>query len=877
MSLIAASLPMGLVRRITIIIDIQLFFTNQHVGEVMSVSGQLSGSNRRFTFSCENLPNDTFEVVRFEGEDALSSLYRFEIWLASSDSSVDERRVVDWQAKFTLNDGVSGGSDTTYQGLVDEFTIEHQLGDCTLYKAVLVPRLAQLDTHHLSEVYLEKTRAQIFEHLFNSAGLSITYTENRLKVGRNELPVVWNYVCQYQESYLNFLARWCERLGIYWWFEDVDGEEKAIFSDHRFAHKDEAISLRYQPAGVLDADVLEKRRLQSLIMKSQRLPKQVTVMDYNPHRAGMPDIRQTATVDDEGRGDIYVYGQNLKNNEDALYIAKLRAEALRCRSAQYYGSSSATGLRSGQFVAVQDHFRAAFNRRYLLTAIKHRGSQKGLLRERIGHIDNAGDDFYTAEFTAIPSDTQFRPDMTHPWPKIEGCVHAFIDAEDSGKYAELNEKGEYKVQVPFDITEKGAYRGSAWIRMATPYAGSNHGMHFPLHKGTEVLLSFINGDPDQPVIIGAVPNSINPSPVVNLNQVTSRIVTAGGQEIQFCDQESNKFMLLKSSDNCWIRFGPQSSDSSSPGDHSPSMMQMCAASVFSPIPISYQQRYTFGAIQMGAYRLDGTAPVMQMQQPAVYPVNHILPNPAQPESNTNTPDGFQLTAGSAHTKISNWYISETGGERCVNTAGNYSAWIGGNTTNTYDGFVMSHCNNATLTTTLIAKMDFAPISVSSYAEKTDFITGNKNELWSISKNEFGYGVKLEFRYGDKCETWGGYKKEFWSGIKKEVGGGSKSEEITGYKNEKIIGNKEERVLGVKSSYLNVKLEKVRVSQVDYESMFEDLRLAQKKYSELVQDVGMGIVSYDVLNAQQIVVNEKKKVCNSITEIYNHQGIMILTP
>jgi type VI secretion system secreted protein VgrG len=123
-------------------------------------------------------------------------------------------------------------------------------------------------------------------------------------------------------------------------------------------------------------------------------------------------------------------------------------------------------------------------------------------------------------------------------------MNATIDAEGPSDYAELDEFGRYKVQLPFDNSDKNAGKGSARIRMASPYAGSDHGMNFPLHKDAEVLLSFINGNPDEPVITGAVPNSENPSLVNYNNPYESKITTAGGNRIHMGDKKGKEFLRL---------------------------------------------------------------------------------------------------------------------------------------------------------------------------------------------------------------------------------------------------------------------------------------------------------------------------------------------
>ena len=142
---------------------------------------------------------------------------------------------------------------------------------------------------------------------------------------------------------------------------------------------------------------------------------------------------------------------------------------------------------------------------------------------------------FTTSFEAILADVPFRPERKTPWPRISGVVQAIVEAEGSGKFAELNEYGEYKIQFPFSLTRKKSQKGSGWVRLATPLAGSDNGIHFPLHKDTEVLVAFLGGDPDQPVIVGALHNSEGRNLVSNKNPESSIIRTFGGTVLMIND------------------------------------------------------------------------------------------------------------------------------------------------------------------------------------------------------------------------------------------------------------------------------------------------------------------------------------------------------
>ncbi|WNV04364.1 type VI secretion system tip protein TssI/VgrG [Candidatus Methylospira mobilis] len=506
----------------------------------------------RFTFKADNFAENTFCIVRFEGEEGLGELYRFELLLASTDNDIDEQKLLGRQAVFRLNEGEETGRESNhavYCGLVTAFEQLQQISGWTFYRAVLEPRLWQLGSFHLTEVYLNKTMRELLETLLAAGGLS--RKDYNLSFLQSAGYPMQPFTCQFKENYLVFLSRWCEYLGVYWWFAPSETGEQVVFGNHLRNHPEQSIGMVYIPAGEPEGVEGKLRRVHSFKLFSQPLPKQVTVTNYFYQKAAL-QISASSIVNAQGVGEVRYYGMYADNNELAQQLADIRAEALICRARQFSGESTSTGLRCGYLFNLSNHYRPSFNQRYLLTRIAHRGSQAGLLLDGLGiqlPDNEPTDTFYLADFSAIPSDIQFRPAHRHPWPKIDGTLHAFIDAEGSGKYAELNENGEYKVQLPYDLTEKNAAKASAQIRMATPYAGvddtgATHGMHFPLHKGTEVLLSFHDGNPDKPVIIGAVTNSATPSVVNNENQTRAILQTAGQNSLEFHDIEGQQGIHL---------------------------------------------------------------------------------------------------------------------------------------------------------------------------------------------------------------------------------------------------------------------------------------------------------------------------------------------
>jgi len=190
--------------------------------------------------------------------------------------------------------------------------------------------------------------------------------------------------------------------------------------------------------------------------------------------------------------------------------------------------------------------------------VEHEGHQTGSFWAGVGKERAEGEEklTYSNGFTSIPSDLQFRPERKTPKSRFYGTMNATIDAAGAGEYAELDDLGRYKVKLPFDQSDMDGGKASRWVRMSQPYAGADHGMHFPLHKGTEVLLTFVDGDPDRPVIAGAVPNAETISPVTAANQTESVIQTGGNNKIRIQDFAGSERIIMETpAANSWIRVG----------------------------------------------------------------------------------------------------------------------------------------------------------------------------------------------------------------------------------------------------------------------------------------------------------------------------------
>jgi type VI secretion system secreted protein VgrG len=368
----------------------------------------------------------------------------------------------------------------------------------------------------------------------------------------------WEYVCQYDESHFNFVSRWMERDGMYYYFEQTEQGEKMVITDTHISHSPmkEGTSLTYAPPSNLDYTHREEI-VKNFMLKQQPLPKKVLLKDYNYRKPSL-EMKAEAMVSAQGMGEIYIYGEHFKTPDEGSRLAQIRAQEFLCREKLFHGVSTVPYIRTGYIFELKDHYRQDFNQRYLTTEVVHEGSQEAYLVSGLGLnlAEDADRLYYRNSFSCIPAQTQYRAERKAVKPKFSGTINAKIDASGSGQYAELDGEGRYKVIMPFDESGRSGGKATTWLRMAQPYGGSNHGMHFPLHKGTEVLITCVEGDPDRPIIQSAAPNPENPSMVKDANQTKCVIVTGGQNLFHIQDKQGSEGMHLKTpKDNTYVRLG----------------------------------------------------------------------------------------------------------------------------------------------------------------------------------------------------------------------------------------------------------------------------------------------------------------------------------
>ncbi|MFO0552333.1 MAG: type VI secretion system tip protein TssI/VgrG [Polyangiaceae bacterium] len=480
-------------------------------------------------------------IVTFRGSEALGRPYQFVIQLMlASGATADPAGAIGSDATLTLS-RKSDDEPHEINGILSSVSLLAQTADWSLYEAVLVPKLWRLGLSRHSNAFTKMTIPDIMKAVLESAGLSSQDFEFRLSGSYAEEELV----VQYRESDLDFIHRWMEHEGIYYFFEHKDGAAKAVFVDQKGSHVKLADkTMRYRPTDARDQSAAEA--LDEFRVHFNSTVKSVKLRDYDYSRP-MLDVSASSDVSDRGVGEINLHRGRFWDPAQAQHYAKLRAEELKAQEVVVHGGGTVLHVGAGYLFEVSEH-PGDYNKKYLATEVQHFGNQTSALGIGImGRLPKPPfDDVYRVQITALESSIQYRLPRSTPRPRVWGYEAGVVDgASDDSPYAQIDDQGRYLVKFHFDESDRSGGKASTFVRMMQPHGGTTEGFHFPLRKGTEVIFTFQGGDPDRPVIAGVVPNITTPSPVVDANHTQNVIRTGSNNHIVLEDKQGQEFIDIQ--------------------------------------------------------------------------------------------------------------------------------------------------------------------------------------------------------------------------------------------------------------------------------------------------------------------------------------------
>ncbi|WP_437905600.1 type VI secretion system tip protein TssI/VgrG [Sorangium sp. So ce327] len=470
---------------------------------------------------CAALP--AARAVGFKGTEALCRPFEFDV-LFTVPAGTDVRAAINARATLTLQRGADS-PPMCWHGVFVRLRLLRESADRALYHGSLVPRL-WLQRHSVRSFVHTKSKIDAFLTKTLTHG-GLTTSDFRFSVDTDRYPEE-EFVCQYRESHLDFTHRWLEREGLYYHFEHPvdDGAEVMVIVDSKDQH--EPLSgngrVRYHPTSSHDVSAGECFR--EVHVDLSALPAAVRINDYN-YANPAASVSGEHAVSKSGHGEVREYGYRVFTQDEATRLAQVKAESMACRELTLHATGNATGLRAGYVFELEDG-PSDMPTRYLAVEVRHAAAITGGSFDITRFTGMAMDETYRVEVVAIPADVQFRAAQATPWPRIFGFENGVVDGSSDSQYAQIDDQGRYLVRFNFDASELPDGSTSTYLRMMQPHGGSVEGWHFPLRKGTEVMVSFQGGDPDRPVIAGVVPNAHRPSTVTSRN-LTQNVLRTGGK------------------------------------------------------------------------------------------------------------------------------------------------------------------------------------------------------------------------------------------------------------------------------------------------------------------------------------------------------------
>jgi type VI secretion system secreted protein VgrG len=470
-------------------------------------------------FACEHV-----QISRMNGEEAISQLYAFDleiVVLTPGELTIDEISGAEVDLVFET----AGRELRRVHGMVSG--VEDLLDSEPLFRTFrlrISPRAFRLTLVETQEIFLDLSVPDIIKAKLALVGLGDEDVQMRLM---STYPAR-EFVVQYKETDLAFISRLTEHLGISFFFEQHDGKDLLVFTDH--AHGFSPIvreePVIYRPRG-------EQCDVFALTQKRQVMPSAFVQQDYN-YRTPLLDLTTTHEVPEGFAGGVVEYCQHPKTPEASQLLARIRAEERFAETHYLEGKSDVCAFSTGATFHLDDHPRFEGGKDFLLVAIRHEVTQVVL-----GLSINPEIIAYANEFRITESSRVYRPARTTKRPRIDGVLTGVIEPNVDGvmgQMAQLDEQGRYTVRFYFDPSPIGGKPLSTHrVRMIQQHSGPNYGTHMPLKAGTEVLVIFVDGDPDRPLIMGSVHNPVTPTPVTSRNPSMHRIVTASGIMIEMKD------------------------------------------------------------------------------------------------------------------------------------------------------------------------------------------------------------------------------------------------------------------------------------------------------------------------------------------------------
>ncbi len=517
-----------------------------------------SQANRPFRLNTP-LGRDVMLLASWEGEEAISSLFRFTV--------VAWSRRHDIQPKELLLKGVSldlrlpSGADRKLHGVVSRFVRGEIVAEGHMsYLLEIVPPHWMLTLGSSFDIFQNKTARDVCDEL-------LTGTPHEWKLVRTLDPRP--YCFRYRESRWTCVSRLAEQEGIWYRFDHKAGEAKLVLGDNTASAQEawgvEALMCLPDTNG----NNFSKPVVTELNIEHHPYTAKTQVRSLSEFLTGNNLLGETSGASEVFSPPAellwYEYDQQLtahhtginhsggetpsdvsKFQPDTKTYSRIGQERSEADATRYIGRSSYVGLEVGAKTRVKGRSESKFDGDVFITRVQHKGSNGD-------YVSGESEATYENTFEAIPISTPYRPPRRTPWPRVAGA-HVGTVVGPQGEEIYTDKHGRVQVVFKWDLENSTKLERSCWIRVAQSFAGQQFGMVFLPRIGHEVIVDFLDGNPDNPVVVGSLYNSANlpPWPLpANKTQsgVRTKSTLQGGaenyNELRFEDKKGNEQIYVQ--------------------------------------------------------------------------------------------------------------------------------------------------------------------------------------------------------------------------------------------------------------------------------------------------------------------------------------------
>lgn len=495
-----------------------------------------------FNLSVGPHPTGELIVLAFEADEEVSRPFSVEVTLlVQPNLAVDFAALIGTTAVLSMQ--VSADNERIFHGVVADVRSWREGADNASSRCRLriVPVLWTLGLNRRSRIFQDLAIPAIVKQVLSAAGIKQHWT-----LSANYQPR--DYCVQYGESDLDFVSRLLEEVGIFYFFEHSPDDHTMMFSDAPTDWKplQGGATIPFRPENGFVAGV---EFIGSLQMNVELRPSMVTLRDFN---FLTPAVDLTSSAPSKASGptdgttlEVYEYPGGYFDGGIGDRLARIRLDQARVDAAQTEGTSRSQRLMPGWLFELAEHPLTELNGQYQITKVRHRGNQTSGGTTAAGNNERYGN-----HFSCLPAARAYRPRRQTTRPVISGPQTALV-VGDAGEEIHCDSLGRIKVQFHWDREGQNDAKSSCWVRVSQAWAGPGWGALYLPRVGQEVVVEFLEGDPDRPVVTGAVYNGVNPPPLSLPDEKTKSTLRssstpggAGFNELRFDDAKGSEEVFL---------------------------------------------------------------------------------------------------------------------------------------------------------------------------------------------------------------------------------------------------------------------------------------------------------------------------------------------